>query len=86
MKNLGMVRKLDPLGRITLPMELRRTFGIKEYDPVEIFVDNGVICIKPVQVAACVFCGSMDADKLVEKNGTHICPKCAYEIWQEGIE
>ena len=46
MKNLGIARKLDRLGRITLPIELRRTIGIIEGDPLEMYVDGEMICLK----------------------------------------
>ena len=39
MKSTGIVRKVDELGRIVLPKELRRIFNINEKDPMEIFVD-----------------------------------------------
>ena len=40
MKSTGIVRRLDELGRITLPIELRRNFDVNERDPLEIFVDD----------------------------------------------
>lgn len=83
MKTLGIVRKLDDLGRITLPKELRRTFGIKEGDPVEIFTEDGAICLKPVPKAVCEFCGS--TDKLVEKGGKHICKSCLEGFQEEAL-
>lgn len=46
MKSTGIVRKLDELGRITLPIELRRTLGVSERDPLEIFVDEDRIILK----------------------------------------
>lgn len=46
MKSTGIVRKLDELGRITLPIELRRTLGVNERDPLEIFVDEDKIVLK----------------------------------------
>lgn len=46
MKSTGIVRKLDELGRITLPIELRRTLGVGERDPLEIFVDEDKIILK----------------------------------------
>lgn len=46
MKSTGIVRKLDELGRITLPIELRRTLGVNERDPLEIFVDEDKIILK----------------------------------------
>ena len=46
MKSTGIVRKVDELGRIVLPIELRRTLSIKERDSMEIFVDGGSIVLK----------------------------------------
>lgn len=46
MKSTGIVRKLDELGRITLPIELRRTLGVGERDPLEIFVDEDKIILR----------------------------------------
>ncbi|ROR21344.1 transcriptional pleiotropic regulator of transition state genes [Mobilisporobacter senegalensis] len=46
MKSTGIVRKLDELGRITLPIELRRTLGVSERDPLEIFVDEDKIVLR----------------------------------------
>ena len=46
MKSTGIVRRLDELGRITLPIELRRNFDVNERDPLEIFVDDDKIILK----------------------------------------
>lgn len=81
MKNLGIVRNLDQLGRITLPKELRKTFGIKEGDPVEIFTENESICLRPVGQAVCMACGG--TDDLIEKDGKHICHDCLLEFAEE---
>ena len=59
MKATGVVRKVDELGRVVLPKELRDTFDINIKDPLEIFVDNEQIILKKYQ-PACVFCGSAD--------------------------
>ena len=51
MKNTGVVRRLDELGRITLPMELRKVFGIEERDSLEIYVeDDKIILKKPLKL------------------------------------
>jgi len=50
MKNLGIARKLDRLGRITLPIELRRTIGIVEGDPLEMYVEGEMICLISAKV------------------------------------
>ena len=55
MKSTGIVRKLDELGRIVLPIELRRTLDINDRDPLEIFVEDSTIILKKY-VRACIFC------------------------------
>lgn len=45
MKETGIIRRVDDLGRVVIPKEIRRNLGIREGDPLEIFVDNGVICL-----------------------------------------
>ena len=55
MKATGIVRKVDSLGRIVLPIELRRTLGIGELDPLEIFVDGEKIILRKYE-PACTFC------------------------------
>ena len=59
MKSTGIVRKLDELGRITLPIELRRTLGVSERDPLEIFVDEGRIILQKYEPAD-IFNGNKD--------------------------
>ena len=56
MKSTGIVRKMDDLGRIVLPMEIRNTFDINPKDPLEIFVDEDCIVLRKYE-PACVFCG-----------------------------
>ena len=57
MKSTGVVRQLDTLGRIVIPIELRRTMDIATKDFVEIFVDGDQIILKKYQ-PCCVFCGN----------------------------
>lgn len=45
MKATGIIRRMDDLGRVVIPKEIRRNLGIREGDPLEIFVDNGSICL-----------------------------------------
>lgn len=60
MKSTGIVRKVDELGRIVIPMELRRTLKINEKDPVEIFVDGEEIILRKfVSNAACIVTGEI---------------------------
>ena len=77
MKSTGIVRKVDELGRIVLPIELRRTLDIVEKDALEIYVDGSSIILKKYQ-PSCIFCGeSRDIIRLKEKN---ICPDCMREL------
>ena len=77
MKSTGIVRKLDDLGRIVLPIELRRTLQIEEKDPVEIFVEDDMIILKKYQ-PSCLFCG--DAKDVISFKGRNICPNCLREL------
>ncbi|MFL0167707.1 AbrB/MazE/SpoVT family DNA-binding domain-containing protein [Candidatus Clostridium helianthi] len=77
MKATGVVRKIDDLGRITLPMELRRNLGIKIGDPIEIFVEGGDIILRKYQVG-CHCCGKMEG--LTKILDLDICPKCLAEF------
>jgi transcriptional pleiotropic regulator of transition state genes len=79
MKSTGMVRQVDTLGRVVLPVELRRTLGIDVKDPVEIFVEGDNIILRKYQVS-CVFCGG--TDDLQMYNGKAICPDCLLDLAQ----
>jgi transcriptional pleiotropic regulator of transition state genes len=59
MKSTGVVRRVDELGRIVIPMELRRTLNIGEKDPLEIFVAEDMIILKKY-TPGCIFCGSVE--------------------------
>ena len=77
MKSTGIVRKVDELGRIVLPIELRRTLDIAERDSLEIFVDGASIVLRKYQ-PSCVFC---DSDKnVVSFKGKNVCPNCLKEL------
>ena len=73
MKSTGVVRQLDSLGRVVLPMELRRTLDIAEKDGLEIFVDGETIILKKYE-PGCVFCGN--AKDVTNFKGKNICPDC----------
>ena len=73
MKSTGIVRKVDELGRIVLPIELRRTLGIEEKDRIEIFVDGESIILRKYQ-PACIFCDN--AKDIINYNGKNMCPDC----------
>lgn len=73
MKSTGIIRKVDELGRIVLPIELRRTLDISERDNLEIYTDGQTIILKKYQ-PSCVFCNS-DTD-ILQFNGKNICTGC----------
>ena len=77
MKSTGIVRKVDELGRIVLPIELRRTLGIEEKDPMEIYVEGESIIMKKY-LPSCVFCGS--CDDIRDFKGKNVCKECANAI------
>ena len=77
MKSTGIVRKVDELGRIVLPIELRRTLEIAEKDSLEIYVDGGSIVLKKYE-PSCVFCN--DAKNVLNYKGKNICPNCLAEL------
>ena len=77
MKSTGIVRKVDELGRIVLPIELRRTMGIEVKDALEIYVDGDHIVLKKYE-PSCIFCGN--ADNVESLNGKLICSDCIQKI------
>lgn len=82
MKRTGIVRKLDELGRITLPMELRRTLDIGEREPLEIFVEEDSIVLKKYLTAEqCV-----ETHQIVIIEGTYRCKHCSKTFTEEVAE
>ena len=77
MKATGIVRPVDPLGRVVIPVELRRTLNIKTEDSLEVYVDGEYIMLKKYE-PACVFCG--DAKDVVNVKGKNVCRKCLDEM------
>ena len=77
MKSTGIVRKVDELGRIVIPIELRRTLNIEIKDPIEIYVDDDCILLKKYE-PACIFCGS--AEDVQQINGKNVCQNCIDEL------
>jgi transcriptional pleiotropic regulator of transition state genes len=73
MKSTGIVRKIDDLGRIVLPKELRNVLDIKERDPMEIYVDGSFIMLQKYE-PSCVFCGN--AGNITTFKGKNICADC----------
>ena len=79
MKSTGIVRRVDELGRIVLPIELRRTLNIGEKDSLEIYVDGSNIMLNKYQ-PACIFCDS--AKDITLFKGKNICGSCLRELGQ----
>ena len=77
MKSTGIVRKVDELGRIVIPIELRRTLDIEIKDALEIYVDRDQIIIKKYE-PACLFCGN--ARDVKNYKGKNICEECLESI------
>lgn len=77
MKSTGIVRKVDELGRIVLPIELRRTLGIEVRDSLEIYVQDSSVVLRKY-APSCIFCD--DATDVVNFKGKNICPNCLKEL------
>lgn len=81
MKSTGIVRKVDELGHIVIPMELIRTLKINEKDPVEIFVDGEEIILRKfVSIAACIVTGEIKPDNFTLFNNITFSPKEAITL------
>lgn len=73
MKSTGVVRKVDELGRVVIPIELRKTLGIGEKDSMEIYVDGDKIILRKYE-PGCIFCGN--AQNVVNYMGKSVCRNC----------
>lgn len=77
MKSTGIVRKVDELGRIVLPIEMRRTLDIAEKDALEIYVDGDNIILRKYQ-PTCIFCDN--AKGVISFKGKNVCPECISKL------
>jgi len=73
MKSTGIIRKVDELGRIVLPIELRRTLDIAERDELEIFMESDRIILQKFE-PSCIFCASSRG--LASYRGKNVCQEC----------
>lgn len=83
MKSTGIIRRVDELGRVVIPIELRNQFNIVEKDPIEIYVEGSSIILKKFE-PNCIFCGNNK--NLLEYNDKLICKNCSEKIAQLKIE
>lgn len=77
MKATGIVRRIDELGRVVLPIELRRTMHLEVRDPVEIFMEGESIVLRKYE-ASCLFCGG--GHQLTTFRGKQICGECLRQL------
>lgn len=77
MKLTGIVRKVDELGRIVLPIELRRSMDITEHDSLEIYVEGDSIILRKFQ-PTCVFCNGVK--NLINYKGKRVCQSCIHDL------
>lgn len=77
MKCTGIIRRMDELGRVVIPIEIRNQFNIAEKDPIEIYVDGSSIVLKKFE-PNCVFCGN--TKNLLTYKDKLICDKCSKKI------
>ena len=77
MKSTGIIRKLDELGRVVIPKEIRNKLNIEEKDSIEIYLDGESIVLKKYE-SGCIFCGN--TKDLVLYDGKLICKKCLNKL------
>ena len=83
MKSTGIVRKLDELGRVVIPKEIRNKLDIEEKDPIEIYLDGTSIILKKFETG-CIFCNN--SKELVSFKDKLVCKKCLSKITSLDIE
>lgn len=87
MKSTGIVRQVDPLGRVVLPMELRKMLNIKEKDPLEIFTENERIVLQKYNPrAACMITGEISDNNRIFANGKIVLSPRGIEILMSELE
>lgn len=76
-KNTGIIRRMDELGRVVIPIEIRNQLKIAEKDPIEIYVEGTSIVLKKFE-SNCIFCGS--SKNLILYKEKHICKNCCEKL------
>lgn len=80
MKSTGIVRKVDSLGRVVLPIELRNSLDVHPTDALEIFTEGDRIILRKYE-PYCVFCG--EVDDVINHNSKNVCKKCVKELYKK---
>ena len=79
MKSTGIVRKVDSLGRVVLPIELRRTLDVSEGDALEIYVEGNTVILRKYE-PTCIFCGN--GNSISPFKGKNVCSGCLKSMAQ----
>ncbi len=77
LKSTGIVRRVDDLGRIVIPMEIRKIFNINQRDSLEIFTDGNNIVLRKYE-PQCIFCGQAGNVKMFKNR--NVCKDCLKEL------
>ncbi len=83
MKSTGIVRKLDELGRVVIPKEIRNKLDIEEKDPIEIYLEGTSIILRKFETG-CIFCNN--SKDLVSFKDKLICKKCLSKMTELNVE
>lgn len=84
-KNKGVVRRIDPLGRLVIPKEVRKELGLLENEPVEMTVQGEQVIIRKYQ-ENCIICGKTQKDRMMIVHDKKICDKCRAYIIEVPVE
>jgi len=79
---VGEVRRIDKLGRVVIPLEVRRALGIDKGDLLEIYVERGDVVLQKAR-PACIFCGG--GEEIVEFRGRNVCRRCLDLLRQQAV-
>ena len=77
MKSTGILRRIDDLGRLVLPMELRNKLELGKGDPIEIYVEGDTVVLKKYE-PSCIFCN--ESENITKHKGKNICRNCVEEL------
>ncbi|NLN87254.1 MAG: AbrB/MazE/SpoVT family DNA-binding domain-containing protein [Syntrophomonadaceae bacterium] len=83
MKATGVVRKIDQLGRIVIPKEVRTAMAMGENDPIEFFVADNQVILQRYE-PGCIFCGS--GERVLRHKGLRVCARCMSEMSRKSAQ